>query len=311
MTHHTMTPGQLREAFLSADPNLSRFNPLRRILSYDDFDEGLHGWVELLGNHDGRLDSVRHSFKDLRPPQLSTLPFFDVGSHGAMHGGYAMKIATRPTPGHIACSIKRLTLAAASPVQFEMYFAVKAEARQGPGAYQGRRWDGNQDLSEADLGTFTVSNDIGRPDGSRYHCALRYVNTNAAGEFVRGWYAKTSLQPTSKMQLDGEIPSGDFHTLHEDDWAPVPGGDVDLCLNEVPTKVNWHYLRWLVDVEAGRNVELQVNDTVMDLRDVEVPVYPHPYNGLRGLFNILLDVQTHRDVRNYLFVDSCLISADW
>ncbi len=250
-TTMTMTIDDTRRAVLAADPELSKFNPLKRILSYDDFDKGTHGWVELLGNHDGDLDNVRDSFRDLRPPQLSTLPFFDIGSHGSLNGGYALKLATRAEAGHTACSIKRMTLSAAAPVQFEMYFAIKAEARQGAGAYAGQTWDGNHDLSEADLGSLTISNDIGRLDGSRYYAALRYVNTNADGEFVRGWYAKTSLQPTSKMQLDGHIPeNGDFHTLTEDDWVPVPDGKGDLCFNEVPTKVNWHYLRWLVDVEA-------------------------------------------------------------
>ncbi len=37
--------------------------------------------------------------------------------------------------------------------------------------------------------------------------------------------------------------------------------------------MNWHYLRWLVDTEKRSNVELQVNDRVMDMRDVPVPPY--------------------------------------
>ncbi|PZF82183.1 DUF6772 family protein [Jiangella anatolica] len=290
---------------------LARYNPLRRVLSYDDFDRGVNGWCELCGNHDGDLDTVRPSFGDLRPPQLSTVPFFDIGSHGAMTGTYALKLATRPRAGHTACLIKRLTLADEALVQFETYFAAKPEARQGNGVYADRGWDGNEDPSEYDLGAFTLSNDIGRFDGSRYHCALRYQNTTVDGELVQGWYYKTSLQPTTKMQLVGQVPNGDFHTLSDDDWQPVPGGQGPLCFNEVPTKVNWHYLRWQVDTKAGRNVELQVNDRVMDLRDIDVPVYPHPYTGLRGLFNLLLDVRTHRDVRNFLFLDSCVISADW
>jgi hypothetical protein len=294
-----------------ANPGLDRFNPLGRILSYDDFDRGLNGWTELLGNHDGDLDHVRPSFRDLRPPQLSTLSFFDIGSHGPMTGTYAMKLATRPLAGHTACAIKRMTLVGEAPVQLEMYFAVKAEARQGLGVYGEQDWDGNRDLSEADFGSFTISNDIGRLDGTRYHCALRYINADSSGNLVQRWHAKTSLQPTSKMQLRGETPSGDFHTVDERDWRPVIDGDRALCYNEVPTKVNWHYLRWLVDVGGGRSVELQVNDHVMDLRDVEVPTYPEHYEGLRGLFNLLLDVQSTRAVRNLLFVDSALVSVGW
>ena len=32
-----------------ADPALSRFDPLDRILVHDDFNTGTHGWIELLG----------------------------------------------------------------------------------------------------------------------------------------------------------------------------------------------------------------------------------------------------------------------
>ena len=60
-----------------------------------------------------------------------------------------------------------------------------------------------------------------------------------------------------------------------------------------------------------RNVELQINDTVLDLRDVPVSVYPDPYWGLNRLLNFALDVRTHTDVRNFLYLDSVLISADW
>src|SRR5690348_15442896 len=40
------------------DPRLSRFEPLPRILFFDDFDDGLHGWIELIGNYEGALDSM-------------------------------------------------------------------------------------------------------------------------------------------------------------------------------------------------------------------------------------------------------------
>lgn len=40
----------------------------------------------LIGNQDGDLDRVRPVVADMRPPQLSTLSFFDIGSHGAIDG---------------------------------------------------------------------------------------------------------------------------------------------------------------------------------------------------------------------------------
>src|SRR5665811_975455 len=112
------------------DVRLSRFQPLERILAYDDFNTGTHGWVELLGNYDGHsnLDTVDDHMHDFRPPQLSSCSFFDVGTHGAMSGTYALKVATRPEAGHTAVAIRRLTMAGRGRVQFETYFTYKAEA---------------------------------------------------------------------------------------------------------------------------------------------------------------------------------------
>ena len=45
-------------ALANADIRLSRFNPLPRILAFDDFDDGLHGWCELVGNHNGGFERV-------------------------------------------------------------------------------------------------------------------------------------------------------------------------------------------------------------------------------------------------------------
>ena len=50
---------------------------------------------------------------------------------------------------------------------------------------------------------------------------------------------------------------------------------------------------------------------MLDLRDVPVPVHPGTYWGLNRLLNFALDVRTHTDVRNFLYMDSVLISADW
>jgi hypothetical protein len=42
-----------RRALLDANPELSKFNPLRRILFFDQFDNGHNGWTELQANHNG------------------------------------------------------------------------------------------------------------------------------------------------------------------------------------------------------------------------------------------------------------------
>lgn len=303
----------LRLALLRADPRLSKFNPLPRVLFYDDFDEGVHGWAELIGNHDGNLDNVRPIMADLRPPQLSSCTFFDIGTHGSVDGTYSLKLATRARAHHMAQLIKRLTFAQKGLVQFETYFTYKAEQIFHRTGAEAAEWDGNFDPSENDFGDFTISNDVCEGhEGTRYHCALRYLNTDEQGHLVQKWMYKTSVQTSTKMHRAGVAPPAvDYHVQHPEDWREVPGGYQPLCYNEVPTKVNWHYLRWSFDTRTRRNTELQVNDLVMDLRDIPVPVYEMRYKGLNHLLNFCVDVRTHRSVRNFLFLDSVLVSVDW
>jgi hypothetical protein len=312
---------ELRRAVLSADPVLSRFDPLDRILAFDDFNRGTNGWCELIGNHDGfgDLDTVDVHMKDFRPPQLSSCTFFDIGTHGAMTGTYALKVATRPIAGHTGVAIRRLTMAGRGRVQFETYFAYKTEAASPAGTPTGNvygeaTWDGNIHPSEAQFGAFTVATDLCDPEGVRYHCVMRYQNTDEQGRFTRRWVYPTIPEPTPRMQLQDPEPLGptaDFTAPGPENWSAVDADPQYFCYNEVPTKVNWHYLRWQLDTRTRRNVELQVNDRVMDLRDVPVPAYPDRYDALENLLNFYVSVRTHAPVRNFLFLDCALISVDW
>ena len=297
-------------ARISSDPRLSRFNPLSRILVYDDFDEGINGWAELVSNHNGNLDDLRTVLRDMRPAQLSNCTFFDTGTHGSMSGTYALKLATRPRPFHTAAAIKRLTFQKPGRVQFEMYFTFKAEQTFDPPDAQ---WDGNASPSERNFGDFTISNDVSAGiEGPRFICALRYLNADASGNLVQKWMYKTSLHTTTKMDRAGmTLQNLDFHVRNVDDWKEVPGGHQPLCFNETSTKINWHYLRWVFDTAARRNTELQLNELTLDLRSIPVPAYDHGYRALNHLLNFLVDVRTHRAVRNFVYIDSALISVEW
>lgn len=173
-----------------ADPALSRFNPLDRILVHDEFNTGTHGWIELLGNYDGHgdLDTVDDHMRDFRPPQLSSCNFFDVGTHGAMSGTYALKVATRPVAGHTGVAIRRLTMAGRGRVQFEAYLTFKTEAasEENQAAHKAGagEWDANLHPSEQQFGAFTIATDI--CDGVRYHCVARYLNTDVENRLRRG-----------------------------------------------------------------------------------------------------------------------------
>lgn len=307
----------LARAIRSSDPLISKFNPLGRILTFDNFNEGVNGWTELLGNYDGRgdLNTVDDHMRDFRPPQLSNLTYFDTGSHGAMTGTYAMKLATRAYPGHTATAIRRLTMSGRGNVQIEAYFTYKAETQLGTGAdeFGDVTWDGNLHPSEAQFGAFTVATDICGDGGLRYHTVARYQNTDADGKFVRQIMYPIVPEPTPKDHLDGKYNleyAADFTAPNPEDWHTV-GDPFELCFNEVPTKVNWHYLRWVLNTETRRNVEIQINDKTIDMSHVPVPPYEERYDSLENLLNFYFSVRTLSGVRNFLYLDSVLISTDW
>src|SRR5688572_18085440 len=122
------TSDELRRAIQMADPKLSRFDPLPRIIAFDDFDRGFCGWTQLVGNYEHRLDSMLPGYAQHSQPMLSTLPTCDFGSHGSFDGTYALKVATKPKAGGQTVAIKRLTFRRRGPIRIEFYFTFKPEA---------------------------------------------------------------------------------------------------------------------------------------------------------------------------------------
>lgn len=278
----------------------------------------MSGWAELLGNYDGNgdLDTVDDHMRDFRPAQISGLNFFDIGSHGGMTGNYALKLATRPYPGHTAVAIRRLTMAKKGRVQLETYFTYKAEANLGDDDANNTvgdlEWDANIHPSEADFGSITLGTDMCN-DGHRYHCVVRYENTDLDQKMTRVWKVPTIPEPTPREHFEGKYDlkyGADFYAPEPDQWLTFAGPQ-ELCFNEVPTKVNWHYLRWVFDTDERRNIEIQLNDQTLDMRDLPVPAYEDSYDSLETLLNFSFGVRTHSGRRNFLFLDSVLISVDW
>ena len=79
-------------------PTSSLFDPLPRVLFHDDFNTGLNGWGNLIGNYEDRVDAMLPEYMDMRGPMLSNLSMWDAGTSGAISGAYALKLATRPNP---------------------------------------------------------------------------------------------------------------------------------------------------------------------------------------------------------------------
>lgn len=290
-----------RVALLRADPRLSRFDPLDRIICFDDFDGGLQGWTGLIGNYEDSLDSLLPAYRDLRPPMLSNLTVWDTGTDGSFAGTYAMKLATRPAPGSLAVGIKRLTFRHAGPIRLEAYFTFKPEASE-------------LRLSETDVRAVGVLFDLqgsdtraGAGGAERVMPHLRYLNALHGAAAAR-WQYKKEREPFNPIGGSGKTRSH-FH-LAPEGWEDLPGGEQLLCYNEIATKQNWHYLRVDFDLATMSYLRFQCNDRVFAMDGVE-PMRVAAMANLWCMLNVLFFVETDRHKRAFLYVDSVLLSGEW
>lgn len=283
------------------DAGLGRFDPLSRIISYDDFSDGLNGWTALIGNYEHSLDSLLPGYRDLRPPSLSNLTMWDTGTDGAMSGTYAMKLATRPKAGSLSVGIKRLTFRHAGPIRLEAYVTFKPEATELL-------------LSETDVRAFGILLDLQDGDGKaagggaqRVMPHLRYLNA-LDGEAVGRWQFKERREPFGEIGGSGKTRSH-FH-LAPEGWEDLPGGEQLLCYNEIATKQNWHYVCLDFDLETMSYIRFRCNDRVFDLSGI-APMRMPAMANLWCMLNLLFFVETDRDKRAFLYVDSMALSGEW
>ncbi|MBI3972656.1 MAG: hypothetical protein HY332_15370 [Chloroflexi bacterium] len=277
---------------MAHDHRLSRFDPLARVLFFDDFDDGLHGWMELIGNYEGSLDSMLPPYRDLRPPMLSSATMWDTGTHGSVDGVYSMKLATRPRAGHQAVAVKRFTWRELGTVRLEAYVACKPEASE-------------LQLGDLDVQAFGLLFDLQNAE-ARFMPHLRYLNA-LDGRPRRVWQYRTSTPPRQQIGTSGQ--TGSTYHLSPEGWLDLPGGEQGLCYNELPTKLNWHYLRLDADLRAGTYTAFRCNDRTYDLSELGLIRTP-PEPTLPCLLNCAFFVEAGRDQRAFLYVDSVLVSTD-
>jgi hypothetical protein len=281
------------------DPALSRFDPLPRIICHDDFDRGFCGWTQLVGNYEGTLDAMLPGYAQHLSPMLSTLPNWDIGSHGGFDGTYALKLGTRPRRGAQNVTIKRLTFRKAGPIRLEAYVTFKPEATE-------------LRLSEADVRSFGFLFDLQVGDrhgagGERVMPHLRFLNA-LDGEHAQRWQFKRRTTPFVAMGTESKTIS--HYHLSPDDWEDLPGGDQRLCYNEIPTKVNWHYLCFDFDLAAMRCTGFRVNDRTFDMSGYDAIRIPAMKN-LWCMLNLAFFVETDVDTRANLYVDGVCLSGDF
>lgn len=274
------------------------FDPLPRILFHDDFDRGLCGWTGLIGNYEGSLDSILPPYRDLRPPMLSNLSMWDTGTDGSMSGTYAMKLATRPSAGSFSVGVKRITFRHAGPIRLEAFFTFKPEASE-------------LRLSETDVRAVGVLFDLQVSDtaGSnplRVMPHLRYLNARN-GQAVGQWQYKAQTEPLLDIGGSGKTKSH-FH-LGREGWVDLPEGGQRLCYNEIATKQNWHYLRLDFNLATMSFLGFQCSDRHYDVAQVD-PMRMAAMANLWCMLNTVFFVETDRDKRGFLYVDSVMLSTE-
>jgi hypothetical protein len=288
----------VRSALLLSDPRLSRFDPLPRIISLDEFSRGHCGWGQLVGNYEDDLDTMLPRYANHTSAMLSTLGHWDAGSHGAVDSSYALKVATRPVAGARNVAIKRLTFRKRGPIRFEMYFTFKPEANE-------------LKLSETDLRSVGFLFDLqggDRDEGTeRVMPHVRFLNA-ANGQFLQKWQFKRAQTEFAPIGHENNTVSHDH--LAPDGWEDVPDGVQRLCYNEIPTKVNWSYLRFDFDLETMRALSFRCNDRVFDMSGFDSIRIPAMKN-LWCMLNFCLFAETDVAKRAFLYVDSVCISGDF
>jgi hypothetical protein len=288
----------LVSAFRQADPALSRFDPLSRIITFDDFDRGFCGWTQLVGNYEHSLDSMLPGYAQHSQAMLSTLPTWDFGSHGSVDGSYALKVASKPRPGAQNVSIKRLTFRERGPIRLEFYFTFKPEANE-------------LRLSETDVRSIGFLYDLQSgdrdSDAMRVMPHLRFLNARD-GAHLQKWQYKR--RTTEVKSIGTENKTVTHYHLAPEDWEDLPGGGQKLCYNEIPTKVNWHYVRFDFDLGTMQATHFQCNDRAFDLTGFDSIRIPAMRN-LWCMLNLAFFVESDTDKRAFLYVDSVCLSGDF
>jgi hypothetical protein len=294
----SVSSDDLRRAIQHADPRLSRFDPLPRIICFDDFDRGFCGWTQLVGNYEHTLDAMLPGYAQHSQAMLSTLPTWDFGSHGSADGSYALKIAAKSYKGAQNVSIKRLTFRKRGPIRIEFYFTFKPEANE-------------LRLSETDVRSIGFLYDLQTGDGDadawRVMPHLRFLNA-LDGQHMQKWQFKRKTTPFKSLGTENKTVT--HYHLSPEDWEDIPGGEQRLCYNEIPTKVNWHYGCFDFDLATMQATGFRCNDRVFDLTGYE-PIRIPAMRNLWCMLNFAFFVESDTDKRSFMYLDSVCVSGDF
>ena len=314
------TEGEDVERVLSYERGLGKFRPLSRVITYDDFDLGFNGWMDLTPNFvyaDFRSDASVVDLEKWGPTMLSAAPMRFAASHGSMEGTYSLKLSTRPVanryeeplaPGGMGIAIKRLS-------NFEDPEKIQMEAWYAYTPQQDRLG-----LGEADIRAFGFFFDL-QDTEHRYMAGVRYVNS-VNGKTLKKWqYWRVSEGVTPEdwhfgMKNGWQQPGIDnqwygrrYPDGSADGFQWIPDGEQDLLYNETPDKINWLYFRFTFDYRRRQYIELQSANRVFDLRGLEPTLAPR-YQRINNLVNPVFFIETDTNRSVNLFLDSVVYSTE-
>ncbi len=308
-----------------------RFQPLSEIIFYDDFDQGLNGWISL--NPNFRHDELAYypaqrRFMHWGAPMLSTATFGYAGTHGSISGTYSMKVPSRaiagraserPVAGSMGHAIKRLTLRKRQFLKSEMWYAVTPEQdRPGIGEEAIRAFGFFWDIQDSETRCFYGVRYLNAADGKMQQ---RWQVFHAAEGSDEDWgdpgQSAPGLDPNNETGENrvflrrGVDPQ--WHGLRQangssDAFYDIPDSHQPLCYNETVDKINWHYMALTVDLVKRQYVRLESVNTSFDLRGVEPPMVA-PFPRINWLLNPVVFIETDTDRRVFLHVDSIVNST--
>jgi hypothetical protein len=173
-------------------------------------------------------------------------------------------------------------------------------------------------LGESDIRAFGVLFDL-QDSECRSYAGLRYLNS-VNGELKQRWQYVRAAEVSDKEWAYGQEGEWNKRGIDPmwygqrradgttDGFQEVPEGEQQLCYNESDDKINWLYLRLLLDVRQREYVEFQSGTTIFDLRSLPL-TRSDSYRNIDGLLNPLIWIENDTDRRVFLFVDSVLLSV--
>jgi hypothetical protein len=277
-------------------------NPLENIITVDTFNESRSGYYMYHRDH------AEHPF-DWGVVCRSTASTHWWGSHGAQRGLYSLKLATKPSEGNATEAIKRITMPYTptgdwySTLRLESFFGYHEEPK-GEVSNLEVEPEEVEKTGESAVRSFMFGFDMHNRE-NRWWPTVRYANYDGDTELAKWQY--NAGGPDA-------LPS---------DYTDIPGGSQNLCWNApndtLGWKMNWHYFRLDIDMENMRYDKLQCNDKVFDMsgldRKLLDPVYEpnpktSPWPEIETLLNIHMMIETNKDTRSMLFLDSVILSAE-